>query len=81
MSCLVFASGRLMEDYMWNRWLFMSASNLEMLSYATRHAAKALADAAHRQLIPNYRNTAMQQNSVWSIAFEACSNEILNEVY
>jgi len=31
---LVFATGRLVEFYMWNRWPFMSASDLEMVSYA-----------------------------------------------
>jgi len=35
MMCLVFATGRLMELYIWNRQPFMSASNLEMVSYAT----------------------------------------------
>jgi hypothetical protein len=33
MMHLVFEPGRLMELYMWNRWLFMIASNLEMVSY------------------------------------------------
>jgi len=31
----IFAMGRLMELYMWNKRLFMSASDLEMVSYAT----------------------------------------------
>jgi hypothetical protein len=35
MTRLVFATGRLMELYMWNRRPFMSASHLEMVSYAT----------------------------------------------
>jgi hypothetical protein len=35
MTRLVFATGRLMELYMWNRRPFMSASDLEMVSYAT----------------------------------------------
>jgi hypothetical protein len=35
MTRLVFAMGRLMELYMWNRWPFMSASDMEMVSYAT----------------------------------------------
>jgi hypothetical protein len=33
MMHLVFEPGRLMELYMWNGWLFMSASDLEMVSY------------------------------------------------
>jgi hypothetical protein len=33
MMHLVFEPGRLMELYMWNRWLFMSASDLEMVCY------------------------------------------------
>jgi len=43
----VFATGRLLELYMWNRRPFMSASELETESYATRCVAKALAEAAH----------------------------------
>jgi hypothetical protein len=43
----VFATGRLLELYMWNRRPFMSASNLETVSCATRHVAKALAEAPH----------------------------------
>jgi len=35
MTHLVFATGRLLELYMWNRGPFMSASNLETVSYAT----------------------------------------------
>jgi len=80
MSRLVLATGRLLELYMWNRWLFMSESDLEMVSYATRHVAKALAEAPHWQIIEMYWNTAMQQNNIWSIAFEARTKEILKEV-
>jgi len=65
---------------MWNRRLFMSASDLEMVSYATQHIAKALAEAPHWQIIEMYWNTAMQQNNIWSIAFEARTKEILTEV-
>jgi len=43
----VFAMGRLLELYMWNRWPFMSASNLGPVSHATRRVAKALAEAPH----------------------------------
>jgi hypothetical protein len=62
---------------MLNRWPFMSASDLETVSYATRRVAKALAEAPHWQIIETYCNTAMQQNNIWSIAFEACTKEIL----
>jgi len=65
---------------MWNRQLFMSTSNLEMVSYATRCAAKVLAEAPHWQMFGKYWNTAMQQNIIWSIALEACTKEILKEV-
>jgi len=65
---------------MWTRWPFMSASDLEMVSYATLCAAKALAEAPHWQIIEKYWNTTMQQNNILSIAFEACTKEILKEV-
>jgi len=65
---------------MWNRQPFMSASDLEMVSYATRCVAKALVEAPHWQSIEMYWNTAMQQNNIWSIAFEARTKEILKEV-
>ena len=77
---LVFATGRLLELYMWNRRPFMSASDLETVSCATRRVAKALAEAPHWQIIETYWNTAMQQNNIWSIAFEARTKEILKEV-
>jgi hypothetical protein len=75
----VFATGRLLELYMWNRRPFMSASDLEIVSYATRRVAKALAEAPHWQIIETYWNTTMQQNNIWSIAFEARTKEILKE--
>jgi len=56
---------------MWNRRPFMSASDLETVSYATQHVAKALAEAPYWQMIETYWNTAMQQNNIWSITFEA----------
>jgi len=65
---------------MWNRWPFMSASELETESYATRSVAKALAEAPHWQIIGKYWNTAMQQNNIWSIAFETRTKESLKEV-
>jgi hypothetical protein len=80
MMRLVFATGRLLELYMWNRRLFMRASDFETVSYATRCVAKALAEAPYWQIIETYWNTAMQQNNIWSIAFEACTKEILKEV-
>jgi hypothetical protein len=80
MTRLVFATGRLLELYMWNRRPLMSASDLETVSYATRRVAKALAEAPHWQIIETYWNTTMQQNNIWSIAFEARTKEILKEV-
>jgi len=78
---LVFATGGLQERNMWNRQPFVSASDLEMVSYATRHIAKALAEAPHWQQIETYWNTAIQQNNFWSIAFEARTKEILKEIW
>jgi hypothetical protein len=57
---LVFAMGRLLELYMWNRRPFMSASDLETVSCATRRVVKALAEAPHWQTIEAYGKTAMQ---------------------
>jgi len=65
---------------MWNSQPFMSASDLEMVSCSTRRVAKALATVPHWQIIETYWNTAMQQNNIWSIAFEARTKEILKEV-
>jgi len=65
---------------MWNKVPFMSASDLEMVSYATRRTAKALSEAPQWQITEKYWNTAMQQNNIWSVAFEACTKEILREV-
>ena len=45
MMHLVYVMGRLLELCMWNRRLFVSASNLERVSDATRCVAKALAEA------------------------------------
>jgi hypothetical protein len=58
----------------------MSASDLETVSYATRRVSKALAEAPHWQIIEIYWKTAMQQNNLWSIAFEARTQEILKEI-
>jgi hypothetical protein len=57
----------------------MSASDFEMVSYATRYAVNALAESPHWQIIEKYWNTAMQQSNIWSEAFEACTMEILKE--
>jgi hypothetical protein len=80
MTRLVFETGRLLELYMWNRWPFMSVSDLETVSYATQRVAKALAEAPYWQIIETYWNTAMQQYNIWSIAFEARTKEIFKEV-
>jgi len=80
MTRLEFATGRLLDLYMWNRQPLMSASDLEMVSYATRCFAKALAEAPHWQIIETYWNTTMHRNNIWSIAFEARTKEILKEV-
>jgi len=80
MKCPVFAMGRLLGLNMWNRRPFISASDLETVSYATRLVAKTLAEAPHWQIIKRYWNTAMQRNNIWSIAFEARTKEILKEV-
>jgi hypothetical protein len=77
---LVFATGRLRELYMWNKRPFTSANDFEMVRNSIRRAAKTLAEASHWQIIEMYRNTAMQQNNIWSIAFETCTKEILKEV-
>jgi len=79
MTRLVFATGRLLELYMWNRQPFMSASDLEMVSYAMRCVAKALPEAPHWQIIETYWNTTMQQTNIWSIALEARTKEIMKE--
>ena len=80
MAVLVFAIGRLLELYMWNRPPFMSASDLETISYATRRIAKASAEAPHWQIMETYWNTAMQQNIICSIGFKVRTQEILKEV-
>jgi len=47
MTCPVFAMSRILELYMWKRRLFMSASEMVTVCYATRHIAKVLAE--HQQ--------------------------------
>jgi hypothetical protein len=80
MMHLLFATGRLLEGYMWNRPPFVSARDLETVSYAMRHHSIALAEASHWQIIETYRNTAIQPNSIWPTAFEVRSKEILKKV-
>jgi len=77
---VVFATARHVELYMWNRRPFMSATDLERVSYATRRGSTAFAEGPHWQIIETYWNTAMQQNNIWSIAFEARTKEILKKV-
>jgi hypothetical protein len=60
MTHLVFSSGGLLEHYMWNRWLLIGASDLEMVSYTMRSVGKAIAEAPHLQIIDTCWNTAMQ---------------------
>jgi hypothetical protein len=80
MTRLVFATGRLLELYFWNRWSFMSATDLETVSNATQRIAKALPEAPRWLIIETYWNTSMQQNNILAIAFEAHTKEILKEV-
>jgi len=47
MTRFVFATGRLLELYIWSRQPFMSASDVETVTYATRRVVKALAEAPH----------------------------------
>jgi len=78
---LVSSTGRLLVLYLWNRRPFVSGSNLERVGYSTQHVAKALAEAPHWQTIEKYWNTPVQQNNIWSIASEACTKQIFQEVY
>jgi hypothetical protein len=55
----VFALGRPLELFMRIRQLLMSASDLEMVSHAMRHIAKALAEAPHWKIIETYWHAAM----------------------
>jgi len=47
----VFATGRLLALYMWNRRPFRSASDLEIVSNTTQHVAKPLVATPHWQII------------------------------
>jgi hypothetical protein len=72
--------GRLLELYMWIRRLFLSSKDLEMVSCTTRRVANALAETPHWLIIETSWNTSMQQNNIWSIAFESQTKEIFKEV-
>jgi len=65
---------------MWNRPPFLSASDLEMVRYAMQRVAKVSVEDPHWQIIETYWNTAMQQNNIWSIAFEASTKDIFKDV-
>jgi hypothetical protein len=64
MTRLLFAMGRLLELYMYNRQPFMSTSELKTENYATRRVSKASADGPHWEIIEPYWNTTMQQNNI-----------------
>jgi len=57
----------------------MSATDMEIISYATQRVGKAIAVAPHWQIIATYFNTTMQQNHISSIAFEVWTKEILKD--
>jgi hypothetical protein len=59
----------------------MSANNSETTSDATQQVVKALSEAPHLLIIETYWNTTQQQNNIWSIPFEACTKQIMKEVY
>jgi hypothetical protein len=80
MTGLVFSTGKLLELYMWNRRPLLSASDWGTVSSATRRVSKALGAAPQWQIIEMFWNTTMQQNNIWSIAFEARTKEIVKEV-
>jgi hypothetical protein len=72
----VFATGRMLELYMLNRRPFMSASDLQMGSYATQYVGNSLAETPHWEIIEMYWYTAMVQNKISSTVFEARTNEL-----
>ena len=78
MMGLVFPKGRLMGLYRWNRQPFVCARVLVIVSYAMRHVANALAETSHWQTIGKYWNTTIQQNNIWSLAFEALLGVVLS---
>jgi hypothetical protein len=80
MMHLVFVTGILLELNMVNRRQGIRARDWQKVRYATRRVSKTLAEVTHWQIIKTYWNTAMQQNTIWSIAFEVDTKEILTEV-
>jgi len=80
MMRLVFATGRLLALFMWNRRRLMSARDMETMSDATQHVVKEVAEASYSQIIERYLNTTIQHNNIWSIPFEAHTKDILKEV-
>ena len=56
----------------------MNAMDLEMVSCEPRRILKVF--VKETQIIEKSWNTAMEQNNIQSIAFEACSKEILKGV-
>jgi hypothetical protein len=80
MSGLVFTTGTLLKLGMRKTRPFISASDFEMVIYATQRVAKGLGEGPHWQIIETYWNTAKQQNNIWSKAFEARTKEILKDL-
>jgi len=63
-----------------NRRPFMSASDMETVSYATRRISKESAEAPLWKIIETSWNTTRQRDNIWCIDFEAHTKEILKEV-
>jgi hypothetical protein len=63
-----------------DRSLRGGTASVNGLEHVTRQVAKELAEAPHWQIIETYWNTTMQQNNIWSIAFQTHTNEILKQV-
>jgi hypothetical protein len=72
----VFATSSLLELYKWYAMPPLGASDSEIISHTMRHVAEASAEFLHWQIIVTYWNTSIQQNNIWSIAFEALIKEI-----
>jgi hypothetical protein len=60
----VFTIGRLLEVYISNRHRYMSASDLEMVCYATQRIVKALPKAPYSQILEECWETALQGNDI-----------------
>jgi len=70
----------LLNIYIPNRGLFISAINLEIVRYAMQRIAKALCKAPHWQILERYWMTTMQQNITLYITLEEWTREILKEL-